>query len=375
MNDPIHIVCLDAPAPPDYGGAIDMFYKIKALHEAGQKIILHYFNYRKTRNADALTPYCKAIYKYKRKGFFQSAPFTVPYIVRSRINNELIQRLNEDEFPVLLEGVHCAGIAPYLRLEKKVVVRMHNDEAAYYHHLAKTEPTLLKRSYFLLESRLLRVFQQNMNKTLSLACLSGWDMAALEKNYGFRDLTFVPCFLPWQKLAGAEGKGGYCLYHGNLSVSENEEAALWLIENVFSKIRARFIIAGHNISKKIKQKGSHYPHISFVNNPTSPELDHLVKEAHIHVLPSLNNTGVKLKLLNAVFNGRFCITNYYGVKGSRIEKGVIVHDEAAHWISSIKMLMQRPFTKQDREERSAILALYNNQKNAEKLSELLTRYR
>ncbi len=32
------------------------------------------------------------------------------------------------------------------------------------------------------------------------------------------------------------GKGNYILYHGNLSVSENYNAALWLIENVFSKI-------------------------------------------------------------------------------------------------------------------------------------------
>lgn len=42
------------------------------------------------------------------------------------------------------------------------------------------------------------------------------------------------------------GKENYILYHGNLSISENYNAALWLIENVFSKITHFTIIAGLN---------------------------------------------------------------------------------------------------------------------------------
>ena len=50
----LHIICLDAPSPPNYGGAIDMYYKIRALALAGTRIILHYFAYREGRgNANA----------------------------------------------------------------------------------------------------------------------------------------------------------------------------------------------------------------------------------------------------------------------------------------------------------------------------------
>ena len=41
----LHIVCLDVPYPVDYGGVFDLFYKIKALSEAGVKIHLHCFEY------------------------------------------------------------------------------------------------------------------------------------------------------------------------------------------------------------------------------------------------------------------------------------------------------------------------------------------
>ncbi|HZI00495.1 MAG TPA: mannosyltransferase, partial [Flavisolibacter sp.] len=73
MSDQLHIVCLDAPAPPDYGGAIDIYYKIKALAGIGKKIILHYFDYKPGRSAGDLDSICVEVNTYSRKsitGFF-----------------------------------------------------------------------------------------------------------------------------------------------------------------------------------------------------------------------------------------------------------------------------------------------------------------
>ena len=112
MSNYLHIVCLDAPSPPNYGGAIDMYYKITALAALGKKIILHYFDYKENRNAASLKDCCVEVHAYPRKGFINS--FSLPYIISSRINRSLINRLNRDRFPVLLEGLHCSGIIPYL---------------------------------------------------------------------------------------------------------------------------------------------------------------------------------------------------------------------------------------------------------------------
>ncbi|MCX6283192.1 MAG: mannosyltransferase, partial [Bacteroidetes bacterium] len=43
MEQHLHIVSFDIPYPPDYGGVIDVYYKIKTLSEAGVKIHLHCF--------------------------------------------------------------------------------------------------------------------------------------------------------------------------------------------------------------------------------------------------------------------------------------------------------------------------------------------
>ncbi len=349
-----------------------MFYKIKALHETGSKIILHYFNYKPSRTIHEVEQNCSAIYDYQRKNLFQSQPLSSPFIVQSRINKQLIERLNQDDYPILLEGLHCSGIVPFLWNKERIVLRMHNEEASYYSHLAETERSLWKRKYFKRESRLLHRYQQAFDKKIKLACLSETDIAAFKQTYTFRQIDFIPCFTPWQQITGKEGKGEYCLYHGNLSVSENNKAACWLTETIFSQLQVPFVVAGRGASKELVRLASEYSHIRVVNNPTISEIDKLVQDAHINVLPSMNSTGVKLKLLNALLNGRHCITNPSGVMGSRIQKGVIIQNAVSDWIATIPALMQKEFSATEKQEREEILSLYDNYKNAQKLSALWT---
>ena len=193
-----------------------------------------------------------------------------------------------------------------------------------------------------------------MEKTVALACLSEADRLVFEKEFGFRNLFFLPCFLPWQEVRSLEGKGDYCLYHGNLAVSENEEAVRWLIAEVFSRLSVPFVVAGKNISARIQQLARHYPNIKLVNNPPGDELQAILRDAHIHVLPSLNSTGVKLKLLNALLNGRFCLTNAAGVQGSRIQRGIEVQEDSADWITAVTTLMEKDFTTAEIAKRKEI---------------------
>jgi len=370
LSEYLHIVCLDAPAPPDYGGGMDMFYKIKALSEAGKKIILHYFDYNNQRGTTGLEQYCSSIFSYHRKPIYRSLPLSQPFIVQSRINDKLIKRLNQDDHPILLEGLHCSGIVPFLDNLQRVVLRMHNEEASYYHHLAQTETSFLKKKYFQQESKLLAHYQKHLDKKIMLACLSASDIETFKNDYHFQQVHFIPCFIPWQEVNINVGKGSYCLYHGNMSVSENEEAGLWLIEHVFSKVKAQLLIAGKGVSKRLVNFAAPHSNIKIVNNPSIAEIDELIRDAHINVLPSMNSTGVKLKLLNALLNGRHCITNFNGVRGSRIESGLLVEDDAASWVNLIESIMQQEFSADQIGERKEILSLYNNQLNARKLSEL-----
>jgi hypothetical protein len=368
MNDPIHIVCLDAPSPPDYGGAIDMFYKIRALHSIGKKIILHYFNYKGKRNTIGLEDCCDEIHAYERSSFLSSLLTQKPYIISSRTSAQLIHRLNADNYPVLLEGLHCSGVIPHLA-ERKVMIRMHNDEAVYYDILSKTEASFLKRLYYRYESSLLSRYQKKLLGNISLTFLSEADEKLFKEKYHYRRTFFVPLFIPWQRVESKPGKGEYCLYHGNLTVSENVKAAEWLIEKVFSKADMPLIIAGKN-AKALQGICSNYGKIKLVTNPSDAELTELIQNAHINVLPSMNATGVKLKLIHALLKGRFCITNYSGVAGSQLENHVALAETVEDWIRMIQSKQASMFSNDMIEARKAILSIYNNKLNAEKLIEV-----
>ena len=369
MSDYVHIVSLIAPSPPDFGGAFDLYYKIPALANAGKKIILHYFDYKEGRGHEGLETYCEEINKYSRTVFLKSLLTLKPHIVSSRTEPELIHRLNRDEYPVLLEGIHCTGIISSLR-KRKMIVRVHNDEEAYYKNLLKTENNLLKSAYFFYESLLLSRYQKQLSGDSTYAFVSETDLKVFKEKYHHSKQIFLPCFLPWQNINSSAGKGEYCLYHGNLSVPENVHAAVWLAETVFSQINFPLIIAGKN-TDAVKNQFSDNSNLRLINNPSDDELSELIKHAHINVLPSFNTTGVKLKLLHALFEGRFCISNYNGVAGSGVEDYVIHAETMEDWINAVQQKQSIEFDDEMIAARKNILPVYNNKLNAEKLSALL----
>lgn len=368
----MHIVSLDAPAPPDYGGAIDIYYKIIALAATGKKVILHFFDYKKGRGVQGLEQYCHKIYRYPRLTGIRAVSFHLPYIVNSRINKQLIDTLNQDNYSVILEGIHCTGILPYIQTrDRKIVLRLHNNESNYYKALTQTTKISFKKLYYKLESHLLNKYQRLLPKDLCIASLSESDLIHFS-SLQYSNLHFIPSFIPWQDLSSKSGTGEYCLYHGNLAISENEEAALWLVDHIFSSSSMPFIIAGNSPSNRLRKRVKALMQVQIIANPTEEKMEQLVRNAQLNVLPSFNTTGVKLKLLNALFNGRYCITNKAGVAGSNITIGVIIADNKKEMVEQANHFFTKSFTQNEAHERKGILNIYDNRINAQKLSALIS---
>lgn len=367
MSRTLHIVCLDVPYPPDYGGVFDLFYKIKYLAAQGAEIVLHCFEYGRGRQPE-LEKYCKQVYYYPRqKGI---SPL-LPYIVSSRRNSDLIRRLSADTHPVILEGIHCTyylhskALAP-----ARVWVRLHNVEFEYYRGLARAETSGWKRLYFLLESILLKRYEQQLCREGKFLCVSEHD-ADVYRQMGASHASYFPIFLEQQMISGREGHGSFCLYHGNLAVSENEEAALFLISKVFDNQSVPFKIAGKNPTARIR-KACKDRSIELIENPNEAEMNRLLHDAHIHLLPSFNATGIKIKLVQALFKGRFVITNSQGVLDGHI--GLLCHiaDTAGEMRELVAKLMEMRFSENEIEKRRQVLsAQFNPEANARALMALI----
>jgi hypothetical protein len=368
----INIVSFDMPYPPNYGGVIDVYYKILALANSGVKIHLHAFEYGRGHQEE-LEKYCTEIHIYNRRKLGGVFNLKLPYIVKTRKSSKLLQNLLSNDYPILFEGLHCSYYLLQPALKKRLrIVRMHNIEHLYYMHLAKVEKNPFKRFYFSFEASRLKNYQKNLKKASYIASISPSDHHLL--NVKFKNSFYLPVFQPNETICSATGKGDFILYHGNLGVGENNEAALFLVNKIFSKLKYPCILAGSNPSKQLQAIVKKYDHIRLVN-PDLDEIYTLIKDAHINVLPTFQDTGIKLKLLNALYLGRFCLVNSKMVKETGLEHLChLAHDEDA-FLDKINDLLQMDFTKEMVSQRKTTLTnMFSNQENIQILIEKIKSY-
>ena len=338
------------------------------MYDQGIKIHLHCFEYGRGEQPE-LEKYCEDVFYYRRKKYFRTPELRLPYIVSSRINPLLIKNLLQNNYPVLLEGIHCTYYLYSNQLAgRKVLVRLHNVEFQYYRQLARSASNVYKRMYYRIESRLLKKYEKVIAKKAKLLTVTTNDKETYESIFAAKDVEFLPVFLAFDKVGSETGTGSFCLYHGNLSVAENEKAALWLLDHVFPGMPMPFVIAGKNPSSFLKSRIEKNKNVELVQNPSQEKLDTLIKTAHIHLLPSFNSTGIKIKLLNALFNGRFVITNLASVQGTGLEELCVIAEEPRDYREILSQLSEVSFTENEILKRKEIVSsMYDNEKNAQQL--------
>jgi len=355
----------------NYGGVFDLFYKLPALQQAGVKIHLHCFDYGRGEQP-VLNQYCENVYYYKRKEGLEGFSLQLPYIVSSRKNIDLLGTLLKDDYPILMEGIHCTYLLNDDRFANRTCfVRLHNVEHTYYKNLYKNSSSPLKKAYYLWESKLLFKYERSIVRKAVFLPVIPKD-GEVYKNLGCKRINYVPLFLPSWKVKSIEGKGTFCLYHGDLNVAENEKAAYWLLQEVFSKLEIPFVIAGKNPSSKLTTVIEKKNNTCIVANPTEQEMQDMIEKAHINIIPSFNNTGIKLKLINALFNGRHCLVNPSTVEGTNLERACVIAEDGEDFKASIQTLFQQPFTSSEVEIRHQLLdTMFDNKVNAKQMIEII----
>ncbi|MDH6359070.1 glycosyltransferase family 1 protein [Parabacteroides sp. PF5-9] len=369
----INIVSFNVPYPPNYGGIIDVYYKLKTLHQLGVKIILHCFVYERPA-APELAEVCEEVYYYQRRTGLCSNITYLPYNVYSRKDPELLQNLLKNEYPILFEGLHTCYYLNHPKLKKRFkIYRESNIEHDYYSYLARSENSVIKKCFFWIEAFRFKFYQRVIAAADLSLVVSTTDTTYLQKIFPENRIEFMPSFHANDLMTIQPGASDFILYHGKLSVVENEKAVIYLIRNVFCRLSHTCVIAGMDPSKRIYQAAQPYPHIRIEANPSSERMDSLIKNAQIHMLITFQDTGLKLKLLNSLFAGRHIVVNQLMVNGSGLESLCCVADTDEAMISACNSLMDQPFTSGCIEKReSFLLPAYSNERQGKRLYSILS---
>ncbi len=366
----LHIVSFDNPFPPNYGGVIDVFYKLKTLAKQGVEITLHVFEYGR-EPAKELNKFCKKVYYYPRRTFVNPFVGSLPYIVSTRNSEELLQNLKKDNHPILFEGLHTCFFLDNPALKNRFkIVRTHNIEHDYYENLENVESNFFKKYFFSKEAARLKSFEQILHHAQLIIAISEKDKNYLNKHY--KNVHHIAAFHSNEKITAKTGKGSYAFYHGKLSVGENDEAARFLVGKIFSQTDYPLHIAGDNPSKELRKLIEANSNIHLFENLNTKVISQKIQNAHINILPTFQATGIKLKLINALFQGRHILANNEMVQQTGLEHLCHIANSEKEFLKQLTKLKDISFSQEEINKRAkTLLPLFDNDKNVEKLREVI----
>lgn len=368
-NDSLHIVCFDNPYPPNYGGIVEVFFKIKALHQYGVKIYLHCFVFSMPRNDEEIKKYVKEIYYYPINKnpllFFLSKPFSQ----LSRTNSQLIKNIEKIKAPILYESIKASSSATYFQQKEwPTFLRLHNIEQDYYKGIAIAEKNVLKKIIWHIEAIKYKRNQKRLKDFKSIFTLSYTDTAYAKK--WNEESCFIPVFHGNQFVPSFSPFGEYFLYHGDLRISDNIKSVLFLI-NIFKKMPDyKLVIASGTLHKEIEEVQQRFSNISFVLFYTQEELFQLLSKAHCTISWSFQTSGTKLKVVNALFNSRFAIINQNIIDQKEISDLCIIVSNEEELKENILKIKETPFTDFER-RKTRIESFLNDRANAQKMINII----
>lgn len=368
MGQPLHIISFDNPFPPDYGGVIDVFYKVRALHEVGFKIHLHCFTEDRFAVAPELKRCTEQVYIYKKdkNPFFLFSQFPFPVICRFR--PELIDNLAQVDAPILFEGLHTTMVLRKAKLPNRKFLRLHNIESNFYAGMSRNETNYFKKIAYHFAAKKYLEYQKTISNFDHVFTLSCYENDFVKKRTD--KVTYVPVFHGNEKKEMLSPEGEFALYHGDLRLADNKNAAKFLIK-VFKKIPDyKLVIASSNGKKMVERKAKGLHNIEFVELESNEQLDALFKEAHINVMLSFQKSGTKLKLINALFKSRFCLVNTNMIDDPDVLRFCELANTKEQFIEQINILKQKPFL--DLQERNdGLLKVLSDTKNAMQIKEII----
>ena len=367
MEKKLHIVSFDIPYPPNYGGIIDVFYKIKELHQLGVKIFLHAYIFDKKTKQKELEKYCEKVFYYDRKKRVPSLFSLLPFRIKSRVNEALNNNLKNLNFPILFEGLHTVYPLAKFNL-RDAYVRTHNIEHLYFFGLAKSEKNILKKIFFQFEGWKLKIFEKQIKKAKGIFTISPFEQKHFSQLH--ENSHYIPAFHEYLEIKNNTKNGDFILYHGDLRVSDNVKAALFLID-VYKNTPYKFVIASSVKEKKVLNQIDQCDTIFLENIRDKKDLDLLFEKAHINTLVTFQKTGIKLKLLNALYKGKHIIANTELIEDTGLENLCNIANTKEEILQKTAQLFKEKFSDLEVEKRAKKLNEFKPETAAKKIVRII----
>ncbi len=298
----------------------DSFHESTFLHRLNKKISYKGFSIQKAR-----TPFNLL------KSYLFADTLNVYRNKLDQFRNE-VDKYSKDADILFLDHYEMGQYIP-LNFKGKIILHEHNAEFIMWKRLAEIEPNPLKKLILILESkRIARAelkYISKSDKTLAAPndieelVQVGADRSKLEITYHLGEDEM----LKWPNIEFSKAEESI-LFVGTLTWEANVDGLIWWFEKVWPIIKSantkvRTTIVGKNPDQRLidATRGDDRVHFTGFIEDLRPYYD----KSRVFIVPLRFGSGIKVKLLNALYRGVPTVTTGVGVEGLDVKSGTEIY--------------------------------------------------
>lgn len=297
----------------------------------------------------------------------------MPYSVSSKSDESLLERLNQNDFPIIFHGIESTYFLSRGHFNnRKIIIRLQTWKHQKYKKLFHNHPIGLHKIRYKLKELRYKKFELELSRKYICAIIPSANECRMTLRENELAHETLPHFIGMSTPMGIEGNGHYCFFHGDFTNTSTELSAQWLLKEVFNEIELPFVIVAKNPSVEIEHLAHEKMHTCIVANPSDKELVELIKKAHIHILPTNELGDENNGLILSSHLGRHILIKREYPANKGLQSICHTAHTASEYKKKIKALFDLPFTNTDIQKRERVnREEFDDKKNVLKLLKLL----
>ena len=291
-----------------------------------------------------------SIFKAIKNLLFSNLPYNIERFINQNYLNKLTELIKINEYDIIqLEGLY---LLPYARTiktltDRPIVYRSHNLEHEIWQRISINEKNWFKAKYFgILSKRLLKLEIEVTSSVSGIVNISIREKDWFNSLKEIKPSIYIPVGfeIPNSTESNTNETIKLC-FIGSLDWIPNQEGLKWFIDNVGQLAKSKkpsleLHIAGRNSSKSFNDYLKANRGIFF--HGEVPESKQFLSNYKIMIVPLLSGSGMRVKIVEAMFMRLAIITTSIGCEGIDAvnENNVVIADKPEDFLKAIEVLTQ-----------------------------------
>ena len=265
----------------------------------------------------------------------------------------LAQVLQEETFDIVhVESIFLAPYVPVIRRHSTapVILRTHNVENQIWRRMAMSERNCCKRWYIKHLALTLRAYEcEHVNDFDGVVSITDNDADYFRSEGCRKPIVTIPFAITPARVDGVAEQPGTLFHLGSMDWLPNQEGVRWFLDRVWPLIHSQMPsltlhLAGRRMSDQLLNLQLEGVHIV----GEVPDAATFIASKQINVVPLLSGSGIRVKIIEAMSQGKVVVTTTVGAQGIGAVDGrhLLIADTPERFATQIRRCVDDPAFRQ-----------------------------